>query len=171
MFKEKDVKMLFSPLSDRLSKVDFDCGVIELNDFILKRAKSFVKRGLCSVQTLVCEDTIIGYYTLSPFTLQAVGLPPEIAKKFPSNMMIPCWLIGKLAVDKKFQGKRLGELLLMDALKSVLEVAKVAGGYCVIVDAKNKQVKEFYRRYGFMPIQDNELRLFLPLASIEKLFS
>ena len=52
MFKD----VFFSPLSDKLNKTNFDCGVAELNDFLFKRAKSFIKRGLCSVQALVCEQ-------------------------------------------------------------------------------------------------------------------
>ncbi|GHV87368.1 hypothetical protein AGMMS50255_6640 [Spirochaetia bacterium] len=112
------------------------------------------------------DTTIIGFYTLSAFTLQLQSLPREIAKKYPANMLLPCWLIGRLAVDLKFQKQNFGQILLADALQSIVTLSKKAGGYCVIVDAKNERVKPFYEKYGFKPVIDDELRLYLPLSAI-----
>ena len=38
--------------------------------------------------------------------------------------------------------------------------------HAVIVDAKNNAAKRFYERFGFAPMQDDPMRLFLPLGSI-----
>ncbi|GHV87369.1 hypothetical protein AGMMS50255_6650 [Spirochaetia bacterium] len=84
----------------------------------------------------------------------------------PANMLLPCWLIGRLAVDLKFQKQNFGQILLADALQSIVTLSKKAGGYCVIVDAKNERVKPFYEKYGFKPVIDDELRLYLPLSAI-----
>ncbi|GHV04173.1 N-acetyltransferase [Campylobacterota bacterium] len=158
--------MLFSLLDDRFNRTGFDCGEPELNIFLRERASQFVKRGFCRVYILTDENCVIGYYSLSQFAVKVQGLPPKIAKKFPSNMLVPCTLIGRLAVDRRFQDKQIGKLLLIDALKNVLEASKKIGGYCVVVDVKNEQVKGFYAKYGFIPFIDNELRMFLPLDSI-----
>jgi predicted GNAT family N-acyltransferase len=81
-------------------------------------------------------------------------------------MLLPCWLIGRLAVDLKFQKQNFGQLLLTDALNNVQALVEKAGGYCVVVDAKDKEVKLFYEKYGFRPIIDDALRLYLPILSI-----
>ena len=158
--------MRFSTLSSRHDLGSFLCGVPVLDSYIKERASQDMKRGICAVHVLEDEDAVVGYYTLSSYTLQLTDIPHSIAKKYPKNLLLPCWLIGRLAVDQKFQGRKIGETLLMDALRMVLELAKNAGGYCVVVDAKDDRVKPFYIKYGFKPIKDDSLRLYLPLSMI-----
>ena len=158
--------MRFSTLSSRHDFGSFRCGVPVLDSYIQERASQDMRRGICAVHVLEDEDAVVGYYTLSSYTLQLTDIPPSIAKKYPKNLLLPCWLIGRLAVDQKFQGRKIGETLLMDALRRILELAKNAGGYCVVVDAKDDRVKPFYFKYGFKPIKDDSLRLYLPLSMI-----
>jgi GNAT superfamily N-acetyltransferase len=93
-------------------------------------------------------------------------LPADLAKKYPKNLHVPCWILGRLAVDKRFQRKGLGEKLLMAAFSKVLDITQDAGGYCLIVDVKNNDVRNFYRKYGFLEFAGNSSRFYLPLASI-----
>ncbi|MDR1948426.1 MAG: GNAT family N-acetyltransferase [Spirochaetaceae bacterium] len=157
---------VFSELRPEYQKSSFSCGVAVLDSYLKERARLDVKRGLCAVHILAEGTTIIGFYTLSAFTLQLQSLPPAIAKKYPANMLLPCWLIGRLAVDIKFQKQKFGQILLADALHNVVLLAEKAGGYCVVVDAKNERVKPFYEKYGFKPVIHDELRLYLPVSSI-----
>jgi GNAT superfamily N-acetyltransferase len=161
--------LVFSRLNKRFDRPSFDCGTVELNDFLKTGASSYIKRGLCAVHILSDEvhpNAIIGYFSLSASAIQPQELPAEIVKKYPLSIPVPCWLIGKLAVDRKFQRKGFGEILLLEALKKITGYSKEAGGYCVVVDAKNEKVKSFYTRYGFKAFLDEGLKLFLPLASI-----
>ena len=153
-------------LSAKHDRFSFSCGVPVLDSYIKERATQDVRRGLCAVHVLAENRTIVGFYTISPFSVHFNDLPPLIAKKFPKNIPIPCWLIGRLAVDDKFKGQRFGEKLLMDALYKIIKIAGVGGGFCVILDAKEERIKPFYERYGFKPIKDDKLRLYLPLNSI-----
>jgi hypothetical protein len=45
--------------------------------------------------------------------------------------------------------------------------------YAVITDAKNEQARDFYSRYGFMPLSTARggNRLFLPMGTVERLFA
>jgi GNAT superfamily N-acetyltransferase len=79
-------------------------------------------------------------------------------------------LVGKLAVDRSMQGKGLGEELLVDALKRAVSLSMEVGIFAVRVDALNDKAKSFYLRYGFIPFQDQEQSLFLPMKTIFKLF-
>jgi hypothetical protein len=138
---------VFSELHPEHDRASFSCGVPALDSYLKEHARLDVKRGICAVHVLAEATTIIGFYTLSAFTLQLQNLPPAIAKKYPSNMLLPCWLIGRLAVDISFQKQHFGRILLTDALHTILALAKNAGGYCIIVDAKNEDVKKFYEKY------------------------
>jgi predicted N-acetyltransferase YhbS len=75
-------------------------------------------------------------------------------------------LLARLAVDKNNKGQGLGEYLLMHALDAVVSTAATVGVQCVVVDAIDDDAARFYRKYGFEPLTDEPLTLFLPVASI-----
>lgn len=157
---------LFSTLRSEHQKAKFSCGVAVLDSYLKERARLDVERGLCAVHILAEGNVIIGFYTLSAFALQLQNIPASLAKKYPKNLLLPCWLIGRLGVDIKFQKQHYGQMLLMDALQNISFLSEKAGGYCAIVDAKDTTVKKFYEKYGFKEILDDELRLYLPLSCL-----
>jgi ribosomal protein S18 acetylase RimI-like enzyme len=71
-----------------------------------------------------------------------------------------------LAVDQAFQNKRLGELLLIDALMRAKRIYTEAGGIGLFVDAIDEPAAGYYRRFGLETSPDNPLLLFLPVTSI-----
>ena len=73
-------------------------------------------------------------------------------------------------VDTKFRGQRVGETLLMDALRRSLDLSKQVASGGVIVDAKDAAAVSFYTKYGFLVLPKVERRLFLPMGTIEQLF-
>jgi len=56
----------------------------------------------------------------------------------------------------------------MDALTRCLRVSEEIAVFAVIVDAKNDQAKDFYLKYGFVPLEDRELSLLVPISTIEQ---
>lgn len=70
--------------------------------------------------------------------------------------------LGRLAVGRSYQGKGLGELLLVDALTRTALIYKEAGGIGLFVDAPDEQAAGYYQRFGFVASPDNSLLLFLP---------
>ena len=155
--------MKIEHLSSKHDRVSFSCGILVLDSYLKERATQDVKRRMCAVHVLAEGKKIIGFYTLSAFTIQMTDLPPTSAKKYPSNLLLPCWLIGRLAVDKHYQNKSIGRWLLGHALQNILALSKQAGGYAAVVDAKDEAIKAFYVKYGFFPVQENDRRLILPL--------
>lgn len=113
---------------------------------------------------------IAGYYTLSQFSIDLDELPEALAKRLRRYPVVPATLLGRLAVATAMRGRRLGEMLLFDALhRSLIQSAKIASAG-VIVDANDENAIGFYRRYGFIPIVDEPKRLFLHMKTIEQLF-
>ena len=156
--------MFYSKLLPSHDTSSFDCGNTELNSFLHNHAMSFMKRKLCLVHVLMDENIILGFYTLSPFTVDINTFPAKTARKYPKTMPLPCWLLGKLAVDKRYQKRGLGRELLMTACERAAKLSNEdAGGFCIIVDAKDGKAKDFYIKYGFMAFKDAPLRLYLPL--------
>jgi predicted GNAT family N-acyltransferase len=117
-------------------------------------------------------NRIAGYYTLSAATIVVADLPPDTVKKlnWPRYPELPATLIGRLASDLTFRGKGIGKLLLLDALKRVWSHSEIAS-LAVIVDAKDDNARQFYMQYGFLPFPDRHNRLFLPIKTVEKLFT
>jgi len=78
----------------------------------------------------------------------------------------PAALIGRLAVDKDYQGRGLGGDLLIDALSRSYNRSSEIGSFSVVVDA-NDEARGFYLHYGFQPVIGREDRLFLPMKTIK----
>lgn len=76
---------------------------------------------------------------------------------------MPVVRIGRLAVDQRYQGRRLGKALLADAAMKAITAAPA-----LLVDAKNDQAIAFYRHHGFRQLGSSSNTLFLPLATAEK---
>ena len=131
------------------------------------RSFAVVRRRIARV--FVCttdgSNTILGFYTLSALAIDLSSLPEELSRKLPRHP-VPCALIGRLAVDQSVRGHGLGRMLLVDAIKRTMGASDVMAIHAVIVDAKNNAAKQFYEVYGFAPMQDDPMRLFLPLGSI-----
>ncbi|MBU0500234.1 MAG: GNAT family N-acetyltransferase [Gammaproteobacteria bacterium] len=86
-------------------------------------------------------------------------LPDAWRKKLPSR--IPGVRLGRLAVDRQYQDKGLGELLLVDALTRARRIYTEADGIGLFVDALDEQAAGYYRRFGFQSAPDNPLVLLL----------
>jgi hypothetical protein len=58
----------------------------------------------------------------------------------------------KLALSEQFHGHGLGVELLVRALNTIVESARVAGGKLVVVDAIDAEAAAFYRHHDFEPL-------------------
>ena len=84
---------------------------------------------------------------------------------------MPVILLARLAVDRTAQGQGLSEALLLDALERCSALSESLGLHAVEVDAIDQQASVFYRKYGFVPLLDHDLHLFLPIATLRDLFA
>jgi GNAT superfamily N-acetyltransferase len=83
---------------------------------------------------------------------------------------VPATLIGRLAVDETRQGEGFGRQLLMDALFRSWQAAQTVAFYAVRVDATDEAAMDFYLRDDFLPFPSERLKLFLPMADLDRLF-
>ena len=149
----------------------FCCGEVALDNYIQRQASQDLKKRVAAVFVLV--DTpgveVLGYYTLSAYTVNVSALQEDFGKRLPRYPKLPATLLGRLAVDSAHKGQGLGELLLLDALRRALETSRHIASLAVIVEALNKPAHNFYLKYGFMPFRQEPMRLYLPIKSIDGL--
>ena len=151
------------PLTGSHDRQAFDCGRPELDGWLRQVARQHQDKGLSKTFVAIREELparICGYYALTLAELDNRHLPDAWRKKLPRR--IPGVRLGRLAIDREYQGKGLGELLLVDALTRAQRIYAEAGGIGLFVDAIDEQAAGYYRRFGFAPAPDNPLLLFLP---------
>jgi len=149
---------------------DFFCGESALDNYLREQASQDQRRRVSRVFVAEGESRkqIIGFYTLSAASVEARNFPSPLSTKLP-KYPIPVALIGRLAVEHRYQGIGLGGYLLADALERVLLASRSIAVFSVIVAAKDERAKAFYRKFGFEGFAQMDKRLFLPLAMIEKM--
>ena len=158
----------FDPRRHR--RTGFACGHDGLDDYLKRYASQTLRNHLARVY--VAEDgdgKVLGYYTLSAASLGHDELPELLAQRLP-RYPVPAVLIGRMASDRQARasGLRIGSRLLIHALKQALRAADMIGVQCVIVDSKPEAVA-FYRRFGFIPLTEDGLKLYLPISTIKTL--
>lgn len=114
------------------------------------------------------DGTVAGYYTLSSTSVNLAELPEQVARKLPRYPLVPATLLGRLAVDRRQQGKGYGRFLLADALYRI--VRSEIASFAVVVEAKDDDARRFYERESFLPLPDQPMKLFRPTSDIAKLF-
>ena len=161
------------PLGKKHDRVVFSCGDDALDTYLKKRASQETKKKIATTFVIADRLTgpVIGFYTLSATSILLADLPDETARKLPKYPYVPATLLGRLAIDSRYQGKGYGELLIMDALRRALQATTEVASYAVVVDATNERARSFYEQYGFCAFPDQKLRLFLPMKIIADLFS
>lgn len=147
----------------------FDSGVEPLDRYFRLQTGQDVRKKMTAAFVLVLPTgEIAGFYTLCATAVKLTELPVKLVRKLPRYPLIPATLLGRLAVDRRQQGKGYGRFLLADALFRA--VRSEVASFAVIVDAKDERARRFYERESFLPFPDQPMKLFLPMTDIERLF-
>ena len=145
----------------------FDSGETVLDEWLRRRATQNETSG-ASRRYVVCAGTrVVGYYSL------AVGAATheQVAGRIKRNMPhpIPVMILGRLTVDRTFQGKRIGTGLLKDAVLPTLQAANIAGIRALLVHAISDPAKRFYEAYGFIASPVDPMTLMITLVEAERI--
>ena len=153
-----------APLTTEHLLAEFDCGVASLNEWLKRQA--LVNEAMGASRTfVVCEERqVMGYYALATGSVRREEAPGHVKRRMPEP--IPVMILGRLAVDRRWQGKRVGQGLLKDAVLRTLNVAKQAGIRAIVVHAISESAKAFYRSQGFVESPLNQMTLLLVILPI-----
>jgi GNAT superfamily N-acetyltransferase len=138
----------------------FDCGVPDLNKWLQNYAWQNHNSGGARVYLSIDKvlKQIAGYFCLSAASAEYKSAPARVARSL-AHHAIPVALIGRLGVDRRYRGRKLGRFLVLEAFRRVFEVADTMGIRAVIVVAKDDRAAEFYEKLGF-EVSANDPRLF-----------
>jgi len=143
-------------------RTGFSCGVAALDDWFHARAGQDEKRNVARVFVAVDDQRrIVGFYSLSSFTLAITDLPHEFAKRLPRYDLIPAALIGRLARDERVRGEGVGDLLLADAVRRNIGTLRSLAAFAI--GASNEEAASaILDSIHFRP---GRLGLFIPEAA------
>ena len=168
MAGEADEELRVEPLGSH-DRSWFESGVEPLDRYFRTQAGQDARKNLAAPFVLVLPDgTVAGYYTLSSASVHLGELPERTVRKLPRYPLVPATLLGRLAVDRRQQGKGYGRFLLADALYRAAR-SEIAS-FAVIVDAKDENARRFYERESFLPFPDQPMKLFRSMTDIRQLF-
>jgi len=131
-----------------LHRIDsFDSGNSQLDDWLKQRARKNELEGASRTYVLCAGELVVAYYCLANGAVALTTATGRIRRNMPDP--IPVMVIGRLAVDCRWQGKGIGRALLRDAILRTLQASEIAGIRAILVNAISEDAKQFYEKCGF----------------------
>lgn len=158
-------RFTITPLGNA-DRTTFASGSDPLDRYFRSQVSQDIRRRVsaCYVAAERATALIAGFYTLSAAAIPLSDLPPDLARKVPRYPSLPVARIGRLAVDQRFRGIKLGSVLLLDG------ATRAAGSdvavFAIVVDAKDEDAAAFYRHHGFVAYGSAPLKLIAPLSRL-----
>lgn len=150
-------------LDDSHDLAPFTSGNCELDRWLRDQAHQATAQGTRTFVVLDGRDAVVGYFAIVPHVVNRGDAPKRVGRGAPRQ--IPAILLAKLALGEDLHGQGLGAELLVRALGTVLDAARVAGGKLVVVDAIDAEAAAFYRHHDFEPLPDQPNRLVMKLST------
>lgn len=159
------------PLHASHSRVNFRCGVAELDEYLRDQADQDARRKVAAPFVLIDPAGVVaGYYTLSAYAVYLRELHEDVAKRLPRYPLLPATLLGRLAVDQEHKGRNLGRILLMDALHRSWKNTSEVASRGVVVEACDEATRSFYIHHEFRELGEHPNQLFIAMATLDKAF-
>jgi GNAT superfamily N-acetyltransferase len=144
------------------------CGEPELDDWLKRRALHNEESGASRSYVVCVGQQVVGYYALSAGAVAHRDSPGRVRRNMPDP--VPVMVIGRLAIDRKFQGRGIGSALLKDAVLRTLQAAEIVGIRAILVHAISEGAKRFYQKLGFIESPTNPMTMIITIqAAIDTL--
>lgn len=140
----------------------FNCGEPSLNHWLRDQALQNEKSGASRTYVVCAENSIAGYCALAAGAVTHTEAALRVKRNMPNP--VPVILIGRLAIDLRFQGRGLGADLLRDAVLRTLQAADIVGIRAILVNAISPSAKTFYEKHGFIASPVNPQTLMITVT-------
>ncbi len=147
----------------------FDSGVPALDDWLKRRALANEDTGASRSYVVCAGGRVVGYYALATGAVARHAATGKVRRNMPDP--IPVMVLGRLAVDKSFQGRGLGKGLLRDAVLRTVQAAEIGGIRAILLHAISDDAKRFYARCGFRESPLDVMTMMISVADAEKAIS
>lgn len=143
---------------------EFCSGEPSLDEWLRRRARANQVSG-ASRSYVVCEGVrVIGYYALASGIVTVENAAGRFRRNMPNP--IPVVVLGRLAVDRDWQGKGIARALFRDAARRVVNAADVIGIRGMIVHAISEAARDFYLALGFDPSPNEPMTLMVTMTDV-----
>ena len=156
-----------APITAGLELTNFDSGEVSLNEWLKRRAFKNHATGASRCFVLCAGAEVIGYYSLSAGAISHEAAPKAMRRNMPDPL--PILLLGRLAVDKRYHNRGIGQALLRDALLRAVNVSVDAGVFALLVHALSAQAKQFYLSRGFVESPLQPMTLIMTIETIRSI--
>jgi GNAT superfamily N-acetyltransferase len=143
----------------------FECGEPTLDDWLRRRALANQASGASRTYVTCRGFQVVGYYALATGGITSNEAPGRLRRNMPDP--IPVIVLGRLAIDRREQGKGLGALLLRDAVARTYQIAQNVGVAGMLVHALSQDAKQFYEHWGFVESPANPMTLVARLKDMK----
>lgn len=153
-------------LASGRDRAGFSCGVEALDGYFQRQVGQDARRRVAACYVAIEEATnkIAGFYTLAAGGVLLSDLADALAKKLPRYPSVPIARVGRLAIEKAFQGQKLGAALLADA--AIRAARSEVAVYALVLDAKDEAAAAFYRHHGFVAFGSKPRQFMMPLSRL-----
>jgi GNAT superfamily N-acetyltransferase len=144
---------------------DFDCGDQDLNEFVKEDALTYVNGKIAVTYILSNENKAIGFFCLSNDSIEIKGkAKTTLVKEGKRQKTYPALKIGRLGIDKKYQGNGFGSFIIKHTLGLALTHSEKIGCRYLTVDAYNRDIPiSFYSRNGFQKLTQDDGKENIPM--------
>jgi len=142
----------------------FDSGKPELDQWLVRQAQRNQAGGGSRTYVTTRDGRVVGYYSLATGSVVHAEASGKVRRNQPNP--IPVILLGRLAVDRKDQGRGLGAHLLRDAITRTVAAANIVGVRAMLVHALHEQARQFYLNFDFEPSPTDPFHLFLLIKDV-----
>ena len=146
--------------------LSFNSGTPVLDDWLRRRALTNQESGASRTYVIALGDRVVGYYALATGAVAQAEATGRTRRNMPDP--VPVMVIGRLAIDSRYQGRGLGRALLRDAVLRTLQAADIAGIRAVLVHAISEDAKRFYNRCGFQRSPLDPMTLMITLRDAQR---
>nr|WP_193345473.1 GNAT family N-acetyltransferase [Gloeobacter violaceus] len=149
--------------------VGFCCKELALNEWLVKRARQNQNTGASRTFVVCIGVRVVAYYCLAMGSVSSHIAPGKVRRNMPDP--IPVAVIGRLAVDKSYEGQGYGKGLVKDAVQRVIQMSQVIGVRAILVHAVSVQAKSFYLNRGFLESPVEAMTLMLPMQDALRIYA
>lgn len=142
----------------------FDSGERSLDEWLTELAKPNQAAGFSRTYVVAEDERVVAFHAVSSFTIWRADATGRARRQSPPQ--IPAVLLGRLAVDRRFQGRGLGAALLRHAMELTVVAADAVGIRLLVVNALDEEAARFYRRFGLEPSPTNPLDLMITVNDL-----
>ena len=156
-----------APLAAEHELDAFSSGTEPLDDWLKRRARQNEASGAARTYVIREGRRVIGYYSLAAGSVLHEAATGRVRRNMPDP--VPVALLGRLAIDRQWQGRGLGAALLRDAVLRVVGAAGTIGVRALLVHAISDEAKAFYERWGFRASATDPMTLMITIEEAQRM--